>query len=73
MVEGDQTTTLVVGVFGRGRPSRAEVAPTVASLGDVRDPFVFPFVPGLSAGVRAALQDARAFRAAAVHGELVAA
>jgi Thioesterase-like superfamily len=49
MVEGDQTTTLVVGVFGRGRPSRAEVAPTVAGLGDVHDPFVFPFVPGLSA------------------------
>jgi hypothetical protein len=46
---GDQTTTLVVGVFGRGRPSRAEVAPTLAGFEASRDPFVFPFVPGFSA------------------------
>ncbi len=50
LVDGDQITTLVVGVFGRGRPSEAEVAPklTPAPTG-AEEPFEFPFVPGYSA------------------------
>jgi acyl-CoA thioesterase len=50
IVAGGQTTTLVVGVFGRGRPSKAEVAPPPAPVPPPeQEAFVFPFIPGLSA------------------------
>ena len=49
IVAGGQTTTLVVGIFGRGRPSKAEVAPPPAPVPPrEQEPFVFPFIPGLS-------------------------
>jgi hypothetical protein len=45
----DQTSTLVVGVFGRGRPSRAVVVPEVAATRrPCAEPLAFPFIPGLS-------------------------
>ncbi len=49
LVDGGQTTTLVVGVFGRGRPSKAEVAPKLTEPPGAQEPFEFPFVPGYSA------------------------
>ena len=50
IASGGQTTTLVVGVFGRGRPSKAEVSPPPAPAPPrEQEPFVFPFVEGLSA------------------------
>ena len=41
---------LVVGVFGRGRPSKAELMPQPAPVwGEAHDPFEFPVIAGLSA------------------------
>jgi acyl-CoA thioesterase len=48
LVDGGQTTTLVVGVFGRGRPSKAELAPRLSHTPGAQEGFTFPFVPGLS-------------------------
>ena len=48
LVAGGQTTTLVVGVFGLGRPSKAEVLPRPAPLQDAGSPVVFPFLPGIT-------------------------
>ena len=50
IVSEGQTSTLVVGVFGRGRPSRAVVLPEVAATPRPRaEPLAFPFIPGQSA------------------------
>jgi len=50
IVSGDQTSTLVVGVFGRGRPSRAVVVPEVAATPRrLAEPLALQFIPGLSA------------------------
>jgi Thioesterase-like superfamily len=49
VIERDQVTTLVVGVFGRGRPSNAEVRPPPpAPSPDAPHAVPFPFIPGLS-------------------------
>jgi acyl-CoA thioesterase len=47
LVAGGQTTTLVVGVFGRGRPSKAEVHPRPPAVSkDAPPPTEFRFVAG---------------------------
>ena len=71
LVDGDQITTLVVGVFGRGRPSKAEVAPKLAAEPPgAQEPLEFPFRPGLLRGVRSAFQDSLAVgRSAPVRDE----
>lgn len=48
IVENGQTSALLVGVFGRGRPSKAEVVARAPSFSP-QEPIDFPFVPGLSA------------------------
>jgi acyl-CoA thioesterase len=50
LVADGQTTTLVVGVFGRGRPSKAEVIPPppAAPGPEAQRAIEFPFVEGLS-------------------------
>jgi hypothetical protein len=48
IIERDQVTTIVVGVFGRGRPSKAEVRPPRPSAPDAHDAIPFPFIPGVS-------------------------
>jgi hypothetical protein len=50
LVENGETMALVVGVFGRGRPSKAELMPQPAPIwGEAHDPFEFPVIAGLSA------------------------
>ncbi len=49
IVENGNTAALVVGVFGRGRPSKAELVPQPATVwGEAHEPFEFPFIAGLS-------------------------
>jgi acyl-CoA thioesterase len=49
LVDNGETMALVVGVFGRGRPSRVELAPQPApAWGEAHDPFEFPVIAGLS-------------------------
>ena len=50
VVSNGETLALVVGIFGRGRPSRAELMPTpTPAWGEEHDPFEFPVIAGLSA------------------------
>src|ERR1700722_15736503 len=49
LVEGRQRTTLVVGVFGQGRPSKAEgLPPPPAPDPESHGAIDFPFVPGVT-------------------------
>jgi acyl-CoA thioesterase len=48
LVDRGQTTTLVVGVFSRGRPSKAELAPKLSPAPGAQEAFEFAFVPGIS-------------------------
>jgi hypothetical protein len=49
LVDNGETLALVVGVFGRGRPSKADLSPQpTPSWGEAHDPFEFPFIEGLS-------------------------
>ncbi len=46
---GQETSTLIVGIFGRGRPSQAEAEARPPAFTPLAEPFVFPFVPGFTA------------------------
>jgi acyl-CoA thioesterase len=48
ILTGDQTAALIVGVFGRGRPSQAEVAARAPNHVPQGEPFDFSFVEGVS-------------------------
>jgi hypothetical protein len=43
-----QTTTIVIGVFGRGRPSKVELLPQLPGAPVEQKPVEFPFVRGIS-------------------------
>jgi acyl-CoA thioesterase len=47
LVDRGETTTIVIGVFGRGRPSKVELAPQLPHLPD-QEAIEFPFVRGIS-------------------------
>jgi acyl-CoA thioesterase len=48
LVDRGETTTIVVGVFGRGRPSKAELVPQLPRLASDHEAIEFPFVRGIS-------------------------
>ena len=48
IVDGESTCAIVVGVFGRARASKIEVAPAASPVLPPAEPFVPKFVPGLT-------------------------
>jgi hypothetical protein len=48
LVDRGETTTIVIGVFGRGRPSKVEFAPQLPRSSSDQEAIEFPFVRGIS-------------------------
>ncbi len=66
LVEGGQTSAIVIGVFGRARTSRVEVVAQPPTFTPLESPIDSGFVPGVTPSFIAALRHALAVRHAAV-------